>query len=124
LPARRLILGLILAAVAQFLGLLLAGAGHGWTSPFFASVLLWILIPTTLLAVRRSRPLTLGMAAVALAADAWLIMRTIDEGNALRHYLDVNGFVGFVLVGGWIGLWFSWQGAVIIALLFGRRVEA
>ena len=122
---RGLILGLILAAIAQFLAMLLAGAGHGWVSPLLFSVALWIFIPSTLLAMRQvdngSRNLMLGMAAVALAADVWLIIRSMDESRYIRLYVDVNGALGLIIILLWLGLWLFWQGLLVRALLGGRK---
>ena len=121
-------LGLALAALAQLLSLFLAGAGHGWVTPLPASLLLWVLTPSALLlaspAERPTPKILLPLILVAVIANAWLIMKTIAEENAFRHYLDVNDVAGFVIVGAWIGLWLFWQGVVVKALLFGRMADA
>ena len=121
-------LGLALAALAQLLSLFLAGAGHGWVTPLLASLLLWVLTPSALLlaspAERPTPKILLPLILVAVIANAWLIMKTIAEENAFRHYLDVNGVAGFGVVGAWIGLWLFWQGVVVKALLFGRMADA
>jgi len=121
------VLGFAVAAFAQLLSILLAGAGHGWVTPLWASLLLWVLSPGAFLfawpAEGPSPKILLPMVLIAVIADAWLVMRTIEEENALPFYLEVNGVAGFVIVGAWIGLWLFWQGVVIRALLCGRKVD-
>jgi hypothetical protein len=114
-----------LAGLAQFLGLFLAGAGHGWVTPFFVTMPLWILFPATLaLAVRTDRVSRLVLftaAAVALAADARLVSGTIDESSYLRFYLEVNGAVGWLIVVLWLCLWVSWQALLLRSLIAGHK---
>ena len=119
-------LGFGVAALALLLSFLLAGAGHGWVTPLRASLLLWVLTPCAFLfawpAESPSPKILLPMLLAAVIADTWLVMKTIEEDNALPHYLEINGTAGFVIVGLWIGLWLFWQGVVLKALLFGRKV--
>src|SRR5690242_2006883 len=79
----RLGLGFALAAVAQFLSFLLAGAGHGWVAPMFVSIALWFLIPLTLVIAWPTapveRPLLAVVAAIALGADALLVGHSLGE---------------------------------------------
>lgn len=125
-PAAQIGLGVIIAAFAQLLSLFLAGAGHGWITPLPASLLLWVLAPLAFIfAWPANRPgwkILLPLLLIAVMADAWLIKSTIDEGNALLFYLEVNGLVGFLIAGLWTGLWLFWQG-VVITSLFVRKVE-
>jgi len=118
-------LGLALAGLAQLLGFLLAGSGHGWVAPFFLSVALWAFIPASLSIAwpigRSNRQVLLGILVVALGADALLISRTIDEGNALPFYIEVNGAVGLLIVGLWLALWLFWQAMLLYALVVGRQ---
>ena len=125
-PSLQLGVGLAIAAFAQLLSLFLAGAGHGWVAPLLASLLLWVMTPVALRmalpgngARRKELPLLL---LIALIANAWLVHATIAEESHLAHYLEVNGVVGFLIVGLWIGSWLCWQGAVV-ASLFVREVE-
>jgi len=116
-----LILGFGLAALAQILALFLAGAGHGWVAPFFLSAGLWFLIPLTLALTsrERNRPILLILVAIALAADALLIERALAEAAYISRYVQVNGFLGFLIIGLWLCLWFSWQ-AMAVRSLFAR----
>jgi hypothetical protein len=124
-PTMRAGHGLVLAALAQLLSAFLAGAGHGWVSPFFMSSALWALLPITLVVVRPpeqgSRLALFGIAAIALGADALLITWTIGEGNALPFYIQVAGAAGLVMIVLWLVLWLFWQVMLIQALVAGRR---
>ena len=124
-PTARTVLGLGLAALAQLLSFLLAGAGHGWVAPLFLSVALWAFIPATLSITwpigSSSRREFFGILVAALGADALLISRTIDEGNALPFYVEVNGAVGLLIIGLWLALWLFWQALLVYSLVVGRR---
>ncbi|HEY0629289.1 MAG TPA: hypothetical protein VGD23_08175 [Sphingomicrobium sp.] len=125
-PSLQIGVGLALAAFAQLLSLFLVGAGHGWLAPLPASLWLWVLTPLAFLFAWPGNgagwKILLPMLLVAVVLDAWLINRTIAEDNALPFYLEVNGLVGFLIVGLWIGLWLLWQG-IVLASLFIRKVE-
>ena len=47
-----IVVGLTLAAITQFIALLLTGAGHGWTAPLRYSLILFLAYPFAL--VRRA----------------------------------------------------------------------
>lgn len=125
-PSLQLGVGLAIAAFAQLLSLFLAGAGHGWVTPLFASLLLWVMTPVTLMLAwpgnRAKWKELLPLLLIALIANAWLIRSTIEEQGHLAHYLEVNGLIGFLIVALWVGSWLFWQGAVV-ASLFVRKVE-
>lgn len=111
------LLGLAIAAMAQFIAFALVGAGHGWVSPFFASLILFLMWPFALvrLADRASlspipEAILLGIAAIA---DLWLIAATVGEARYFQHMLA--SYPAFVL--GWIGIWLGWQVVAFAALL-------
>lgn len=113
------LLGLAIASAAQFLAFVLVGAGHGWVSPFFVSLIQFLMWPFALvrLADRASlspipEAILLGIAAVA---DLWLITATIGEARYFSHMFE--SYPAFVL--GWIAIWASWQ-LVAVAALFSR----
>jgi len=124
-PAAQIGIGLAIAALAQLLSLFLAAAGHGWVAPLPASLLLWVMTPLALLFARSTlgsgRKALLPMVLIAVIADGWLIMRTIDEGNALADYLALNGIAGYLIVAIWICLWLLWQAIVVRGLSVARR---
>ena len=117
----RIALGLGLAALAQLLALFLAGAGHGWITPYFVSPALWVLIPVTLYIIRdnaRFGMLAFGsMLAIALGADLLLINWTLDEWDAFLFYIQVADLVGLPIMGLWLCLWFFWQAMLIRSLI-------
>ena len=123
----RIALGVLLAFIAQFLAFLLAGAGHGWVAPLFISIMLWVLLPASLAIAwpigRGSRLALSAILVAALAADAWLISRSIGEARYISHYVDVNGAVGWLIIGLWLGLWAFWQ-AILVWSLAARRKSA
>ena len=125
LASRRLVIGFAMAACAQLLSLFLAGAGHGWLSPLLASLLLWVVAPVALVVTaREERPnwkVLLPLMLIAVIADAWLIRATITEERALPFYIEVNGILGWAIVGLWVALWLYWQGIVLNALLTRRE---
>ena len=104
---------------------MLAGAGHGWVTPFFLSVALWVMIPLTLYATqqgdRRVRLVLWVIAIIAVGADALLIKGTIAEAAALLFYVKVNGASGVAIIALWLGLWLSWQALLLRALVAGRH---
>lgn len=120
-PGGRIALGFAIAAVCQFLSLLLAGAGHGWVTPFFLSMPLWIAVPATFyLTRRRGRGPTIILAAIILTAvglDALLVRGTLHEQETLLALIRVNGFLGGFFVGLWLALWFTWQAVAAHGLL-------
>jgi len=132
-PGKRMGLGLAAALLAQLLALFLAGAGHGWVSPTWASILLWIAFPAAFalawpgnveaMQLSETRPLLLSMAVIGLLADAWLIKSTIDEVGHLLRYLQINGAVGYAIAGSWLTLWLICQVLVARALLISPGTE-
>ena len=113
-----ILIGLACAALAQFLALLLAGAGHGWITPFYASIALWALIPLSFLFASREyegRKLPLLALLVAAAgSDIALLVATRNEGVEYFYRMLLGSSLSFTFV--WLALWFSWQIVVVIAL--------
>jgi hypothetical protein len=113
-------IGLLAWLATQFLGLGLAGAGHGWGAPLLASVPLILLYPLALAAMfgrGRSRKTALALVACAAALDLALAGFTfIEEGP---YFLRMAQFAP-AAVGGWLVLWSGWQMLALIALI-GKR---
>jgi hypothetical protein len=107
--------------LGQLLGLFLPGAGHGWVAPFFLSVALWFMIPLTLAlawpTVRPSRPVLLTLTALALAADALLLKLSLGEFAYIGRYVEINGAIGYAIIGCWLALWLFWQILLLYALV-------
>ena len=120
----RLWLGFGLAALAQFLAFMLAGAGHGWGAPMFVSMALWFLVPLTLVMAwpteQTSKLLIALVALIALGADALLVNRSLDELSYIGRYVQVNGAIGYTIIGLWLALWFCWQVLLLYSLVARR----
>ena len=119
--AGAIIAGLLTAFVGQFLALGMAGAGHGWITPFWVSLILWVAYPKVLVrSFRVPDQRTMGVELVtlfaALAGDAILVLMTLEEGmEYFEKIVRIEGSVSAVLwIGGWIAIWLGWQ---LIALL-------
>jgi hypothetical protein len=119
-PGSRLALGLGLAAFASILGIFLSGSGHGWNTPLFVSVILWVVAPATFYLVSESpspRLFLYTLAVIALIADFILIKGTIVEAEVLPHYVQINGAIGLIIIAAWLFLWLLWQILVARALI-------
>jgi hypothetical protein len=111
--------------LAQLLSLFLAGAGHGWTTPFLVSVGLWVLLPAALFSVRldprSARLILLTLLLIGLGADFLLVRGTLAEWGILPVYLQVNGASGLLIILLWLAIWFGWQIMTLRALILGLR---
>jgi len=119
-PGSQVALGIGLAAVASILGIFLSGSGHGWNTPLFVSVILWVVFPATLYLIRaqpRQRLLLSTLAAIALGADFILVKGTIAEARVFPLYIQVNGVAGILIIASWVAMWILWQLLVVRALL-------
>ena len=117
------VLGLFAASAAQFLALMLSGAGPGWVTPFFFSLFLWFALPWTAARFRlrrTGRPYGIAADAKLLAAgillDALLVYSSLAEG--LEYYRKAADFAP-QLTYGWIALWLSWQVVLTTWLIQG-----
>jgi hypothetical protein len=114
-------LGLLAWFATQILGLGLAGAGHGWVAPFFASMPLIILYPLAVGAVfggRRSSKTGPGLVAAAMALDLVLAGFTFSEEG--RYFVKMARYDPAAMAV-WFALWSGWQVLALIALLGGRN---
>ena len=121
------VIGLLLAFFGHFLALAIAGAGHGWTTPLWASFLLWIVLPATFATISpRGRQLfggkrdLLALAAVGMVADAALIWVTIHEGTQY-FWAAMETATPFAVL--WLAVWASWQLLALVALANGQPEE-
>jgi len=109
-----IILGLVVAFVGQFVALGVAGGGHGWVTPFWTSILLWIAYPVVLLRARRAffakRPslkIEVSVLLGALAADAALMLLSVQEG--VQYFWYVLRVGGGPIIAIWLAIWCGWQ---------------
>jgi hypothetical protein len=119
--------GIAIAAVAQFIAFMLTGAGHGWITPFWFSLSLWLLLPLVLVRLRGRAISGAGsllrnasLLPLALALDLALIVATFVEGSdqiiSGPHYFMKVTAAGPMLVVTWIMLWLSWQVGALLLL--------
>ncbi len=110
--------GLLYRFVVGFLGFLLAGGGHGWTSAIFSGLGIFIL-PIFGVAMaylnKPSGPILLAIVTIAaLVVNGLLILAAWSEGfYYLQKLWDAPGGLAAWLV--WLGLWLSWQVGVLAA---------
>ena len=123
----KIALGLGLAAVALLTAIMLAGAGHGWTSPLLVSIPLWVVYPLTFYAAKQdvphARAILWMLAIIALGSDALLIVGTLGETSHIAEYVRVNGIAGILIMAMWSVLWIVWQ-AILVRALLSRTANA
>ena len=118
--------GLLLAAVAQFLTLVMSGAGHGWNTPLVANLALWVLLPLTFATVSPFRPYRAGryrylltLSIVGIALDIALMFFTHTEGvEYLWRVINTAGLIPLI----WLFIWLSWQVVAALALSQGEAL--
>lgn len=120
-------IGLLIAFVGHFLGLALAGAGHGWNTALWVSPIFWIAYPATLIraadstvSARGSRLGDLAWLLVAAACDVLLVFLTYQEG--VEYFWKIVEFDGWWIVGLWIAIWFGWQIVAVVNAVRRRLV--
>jgi hypothetical protein len=110
--------GFLLWLASQFLGIVLAGAGHGWTEPFFAAIPLAVLYPLALTNVfggkMATRHVTTGILAMAIGLDAYLAASL----SAKPEYFLKAWAASPDFVATWLLLWTIWN---IIAIASAVR---
>ena len=108
--------GLVIAAIAEFLGLMLSGAGHGWTQPIFYSLLLFAAWPLALLRIPRpegtSAAFDLFMLVLGVGATVLLFVQSAGESEYIRRLIALEDLAVPVMVA-WLLVWFGWQGLTL-----------
>jgi hypothetical protein len=108
------VLGLALAMIAQFIALLMTGAGHGWITPFWFAPLLFVLNPIAFVRVagrRKGGTIDILLIALAVMLDVALYAKTAAEGVA--YFWRVSPFNWL-----WLALWSAWPIAVAANLAY------
>lgn len=118
MSVRPILVGTGCAAIAQFLALGLAGAGHGWVTPFFYSPLLFIAYPVILVRLteqrRRARWVEVALLAIAIAIDLRLVANAL--GSEATYFSQVMTDAPVFLIP-WLCLWSTWQILTVRLLL-------
>lgn len=112
--------GLLIAAIASTLALGMAGGGHGWITPFFFSLALFLAYPVVLLrlgAIGRKWFVDLIIVGLAAIADGALYFFTIREGvEYFWRVVHAQAWAPFL----WLAIWFAWQPIALYCLWRGR----
>ena len=118
-----IVAGLAIAAVTEFIALMLAGAGHGWLAPLRYSLILFLADPFAL--VRRAdsagASILPDVVALGLGIGASLLLiadtRT-NEAGIIGQFIRING-ASVIIV--WVLLWLGWQALTVHTIQ--RRVS-
>lgn len=115
---RAVILGLLIAVLAQCLALLMLGAGHGWGQPFYFTPVLFILYPIVLIRLMAPQELaSLALDVLLLVAavilDVLLVRATQAEG--IQYFHRVMSLPPFPHL--WVFLWLLWQALALKRIL-------
>ena len=106
-----IVIGLAIAALAQFVAMMLGGAGHGWTMPFLFSVFLFAAWPVTLVRMKpapgRSFVADVALLLLGVIASLLLLVATMDEAEYFWRVVELDGGLPLVIL--WLALWFGWQ---------------
>jgi hypothetical protein len=113
--ASALIFGLAGACMLNFLAIVVAGAGHGWTSPFRFSFLAFGIFPLAVFQLQKWENKYLWIDVVLLALGLLLnvkiYIQTMREGGLQLYGPHIISLV-------WILPWLSWQIALVWKLVF------
>ena len=113
-------LGVTIGILCAFVGLVVAGAGHGWSSALPFGLLSIALSPIAFyrLAKARSAPRKNSFKILVLASflDMLLIWSTLSEG---LNYL--NKVLAFSII--WLALWMSWQLAALATYMMAKPIN-
>lgn len=116
--------GIMYGLLMGFIGILLAGAGHGWVSGVWSGLAAFVLLMFGIVLVYRDH--TFGRVLVALVmagmigVDCLLIYMAWNEGSyyLLKLWTAPGGLLLWLI---WLSLWLVWQVAVLVVELKGRK---
>jgi hypothetical protein len=116
--------GLVIAAIGEFIGMMLAGAGHGWTQPILYSLLLFLAWPAALLRIPRPEGISarfdLFMLVMGVTGSLLLFVQTANEPEYFWRMADQEEGVTVIIV--WLLLWFGWQALTLVNIVRKRRL--
>lgn len=111
------IVGLLIAAFARMVAVGMVGGGHGWVTPMFFSLALFLAYPVALLRLTATGPrwVVVDLVIVGLAglADVALLLATIQEG--MEYFWRVLGSFALIPIL-WLAIWFAWQAMALYCL--------
>ncbi|CAN5532481.1 hypothetical protein BH10PSE14_BH10PSE14_19920 [soil metagenome] len=99
-------LGLALAALTQWVAFVCAAFGEGWNTPFYYSLVLFILYPIVVLRLFGNTAVVpaaeIVLLAMAFLMDVAIVSATLSEGTQYFWHIEPFNWI-------WIALWSSWQ---------------
>lgn len=112
--------GLLIAVLAEYLALMLAGAGHGWGAPLRYSLLLFVAYPIALARISNSTRASVAVDAamfVVGAGASFRLFQNIRETEAEYFWKLVDAGLPIVIL--WLAIWFGWQALTVANALRG-----
>lgn len=125
-PLGQALIGLLLALTACFIGLMTAGAGHGWVAPLFYSFGLFAAYPIVLVRAlhpdRKWLALDAMLVVAAVVVDILLVRDLIARADGPRWRerelflpgIDKSMYPFFAV---WLAIWFGCQVVAVRTLL-------
>ncbi len=111
------LIGLVLGALCALLAVAVAAGGHGWNSALPFGLCALLLYPSAFAGARAPdayRGLNSALLVVAVALDAWLVVRSLQEG---LHYVVPVWPLGLA----WLALWLGWQGLALRSRIRAKK---
>jgi hypothetical protein len=110
-----LVIGSAFGLIILGVGIVVAGLGHGWTTPLWFSFLGPIVCPVVVFRLLnfKDRYLWFDIALLigGVFLDLTIYIKTIEDGVSYFYRVGEFAYV-------WIGLWAIWQVALVIKLVF------
>ena len=111
--------GILTATITIAVAVVIGGAGHGWITPFWFSLLGFLAFPVAFvrlpLALETENRTNAALVMLALILDGLLVYCTLDEGTEYFHRVGVLAYV-------WLALWSIWQ-IVVVATSVRRWLD-
>jgi hypothetical protein len=122
--ASLLICGLLLWSVTQFFAMMIGGAGHGWTTPFFATFPLVIIYPLIMIRAfslhEKNVLLEIVLIVLAIMMNVFVLRSSLEE---ISYFWKIWG-IGKFEIASWIALWVGWQLLTVYSLVRCLKSEA
>jgi hypothetical protein len=119
-----IVAGLVIAAIGEFIGMMLAAAGHGWTQPILYSLLLFVAWPATLLRLPRpegtSARFDLFIFVLGGVATLVLFIQSAGEAEYIWKLTQHDDLAVPVMIT-WLLFWFGWQALTAVNIIRRRR---
>lgn len=119
-----IVAGLVIAAIGEFIGMMLAAAGHGWTQPILYSLLLFVAWPAALLRLPRPEGTSAGfdlfIFVLGVVATLLLVVQSAGESEYIWKLAEHDDLAVPVMIT-WLLFWFGWQALTLANVVRKRR---